>query len=100
MPQGQTFRVIGAAGELPKPPETPVQFLEGTLDYSRLASSRFVPIMYPSFMTPDLNSSEIAELEAVSHFTIPALPVAPYTALFSNVVRGPLKLVCESAYIE
>ena len=32
--QGQTFMVIGAAGELPKPPSTPIQFLEG-------ASSRF-----------------------------------------------------------
>lgn len=27
--QGQTFMVIGAAGELPKPPEKPVVFLEG-----------------------------------------------------------------------
>ena len=27
--QGQTFMVIGAAGELPKPPSTPIQFLEG-----------------------------------------------------------------------
>lgn len=27
--QGQTFMVIGAAGELPKPPSQPVVFLEG-----------------------------------------------------------------------
>lgn len=27
--QGQTFMVIGAAGDLPKPPERPVVFLEG-----------------------------------------------------------------------
>jgi hypothetical protein len=27
--QGQTFMVIGAAGELPKPPEKPIVFLEG-----------------------------------------------------------------------
>ncbi|KAI0693106.1 hypothetical protein C8T65DRAFT_761292, partial [Cerioporus squamosus] len=27
---GQTFMVIGAAGELPKPPSTPIQFLEST----------------------------------------------------------------------
>jgi len=26
---GQTFMVIGAAGELPKPPEKPIVFLEG-----------------------------------------------------------------------
>ena len=28
--EGQTFMVIGAAGELPKPPEKPVVFLEGS----------------------------------------------------------------------
>jgi len=27
--QGQTFMVIGTAGELPKPPEKPIVFLEG-----------------------------------------------------------------------
>lgn len=27
--KGQTFMVIGAAGELPKPPQQPVVFLEG-----------------------------------------------------------------------
>jgi hypothetical protein len=27
--QGQTFMVIGAAGDLPKPPEKPIVFLEG-----------------------------------------------------------------------
>ena len=27
--EGQTFMVIGAAGELPKPPSTPTVFLEG-----------------------------------------------------------------------
>ena len=27
--EGQTFMVIGAAGELPKPPEKPIVFLEG-----------------------------------------------------------------------
>lgn len=27
--QGQTFMVIGAAGELPKAPEKPIVFLEG-----------------------------------------------------------------------
>lgn len=31
MIQGQTFTVIGAAGELPKPPEKPIVFLEGEI---------------------------------------------------------------------
>jgi ubiquitin carboxyl-terminal hydrolase 14 len=30
--KGQTFMVIGAAGELPKPPEKPIVFLEGVYE--------------------------------------------------------------------
>lgn len=33
--QGQTFTVIGAAGELPKPPEKPIVFLEGEIQRCR-----------------------------------------------------------------
>ncbi|KAJ8508984.1 hypothetical protein ONZ45_g3767 [Pleurotus djamor] len=42
--EGQTFMVIGAAGELPKPPEKPVVFLED-LDDSELASSVRISIL-------------------------------------------------------
>ena len=31
--KGQTFMVIGAAGELPKPPEKPIVFLEGLVPF-------------------------------------------------------------------
>ncbi|KAI1787341.1 cysteine proteinase [Ganoderma leucocontextum] len=34
--EGQTFMVIGAAGELPKPPSTPIQFLEGVSSFLSL----------------------------------------------------------------
>ena len=30
--QGQTFMVVGAAGELPKPPAEPIKFLEDMND--------------------------------------------------------------------
>jgi hypothetical protein len=33
--QGQSFMVIGAAGELPKPPEKPIVFLEGLHLFSK-----------------------------------------------------------------
>ncbi|KAL4065479.1 hypothetical protein V8B97DRAFT_2010451 [Scleroderma yunnanense] len=40
---GQTFMVIGAAGELPKPPETPVVFLED-MDESEMAQALAMPV--------------------------------------------------------
>ncbi|PIL26025.1 hypothetical protein GSI_11779 [Ganoderma sinense ZZ0214-1] len=40
---GQTFMVIGAAGELPKPPSTPIQFLED-MDDSELAQALSLPV--------------------------------------------------------
>ncbi|KIJ64270.1 hypothetical protein HYDPIDRAFT_90832 [Hydnomerulius pinastri MD-312] len=40
---GQTFMVIGAAGELPKPPEKPVVFLED-MDDSEMAEALAMPV--------------------------------------------------------
>lgn len=45
--KNQTFMVVGAAGELPKPPPQPVVFLEGALfvfyfiDQSLMSISRY-----------------------------------------------------------
>jgi ubiquitin carboxyl-terminal hydrolase 14 len=52
--QGQTFMVIGAAGELPKPPEKPIVFLEGT---------KFIrdPCHHLSILYVDMDDSELAE---------------------------------------
>ncbi|KAI0726971.1 cysteine proteinase [Fomitopsis betulina] len=41
--EGQTFMVIGAAGELPKPPEKPIVFLED-MDDSSLAEALALPV--------------------------------------------------------
>ncbi|EKM52645.1 uncharacterized protein PHACADRAFT_261216 [Phanerochaete carnosa HHB-10118-sp] len=41
--EGQTFMVIGAAGELPKPPSTPTVFLED-MDDSELAQALALPV--------------------------------------------------------
>lgn len=51
---GQTFMVIGAAGELPKPPVKPVVFLEG---YSAVAREIF-KANKPSL---DMDDTELAE---------------------------------------
>ncbi|KAH9911483.1 cysteine proteinase [Epithele typhae] len=40
---GQTFMVIGAAGELPRPPSTPIQFLED-MDESEVAQALALPV--------------------------------------------------------
>ncbi|KAI0673157.1 cysteine proteinase [Trametes maxima] len=40
---GQTFMVIGAAGELPKPPSTPIKFLED-MDETTLAEALSMPV--------------------------------------------------------
>jgi adenylate kinase len=46
--------VIGSAGELPKPPSTPVQFLEGK-------PKRVFTLIYLSyFVLIDMNESELA----------------------------------------
>jgi len=45
---GQTFTVIGAAGELPKPPEKPIVFLED-MDDSAMAEA----VMHTPVFTDD-----------------------------------------------
>lgn len=53
--QGQTFTVIGAAGELPKPPEKPIVFLEGEIASCRAYTSHHT--MYAL----DMDESQMAE---------------------------------------
>lgn len=50
--QGQTFMVIGAAGELPKPPSTPTVFLEGASDIS-YPGTQLTPLQ--TWTTPSLH---------------------------------------------
>lgn len=62
--QGQTFTVIGAAGELPKPPEKPIVFLEGEIK-RRSAHTR--SSNHPIY-APDMDDAEMAE--AVMHAVV------------------------------
>lgn len=56
MIQGQTFTVIGAAGELPKPPEKPIVFLEGKIKALWRMYAHLILLS-----APDMDESQIAE---------------------------------------
>lgn len=47
--------VIGSAGELPKPPSTPIQFLEGKLNTFLFCLNALIVAV-----TTDMNESELA----------------------------------------
>ncbi|CDO68739.1 hypothetical protein BN946_scf184989.g5 [Trametes cinnabarina] len=89
---GQTFMVIGAAGELPKPPETPVKFLED-MDESSLAEALAMPVGLVNlgntcYMNATLQAMRaIPELQvALQNSTPPGLPMA-LRNLYTNMAK-------------
>ncbi|KAI8996329.1 cysteine proteinase [Trametes punicea] len=89
---GQTFMVIGAAGELPKPPETPVKFLED-MDDSSLAEALSMPVGLVNlgntcYMNATLQAMRaIPELQiALQNSTPPGLPMA-LRNLYTNMAK-------------
>ncbi|KAJ3574855.1 hypothetical protein NP233_g1485 [Leucocoprinus birnbaumii] len=73
---GQTFMVIGAAGELPKPPEKPIVFLED-LDDSELAEALSKPVGLKNLGNTCYMNATVQALRAVPELqqalTAPAL---------------------------
>ncbi|KAI0354233.1 cysteine proteinase [Trametes cingulata] len=89
---GQTFMVIGAAGELPKPPETPVKFLED-MDETSLAEALAMPVGLVNlgntcYMNATLQAMRaIPELQvALSNSTPSGLPMA-LRNLYTNMAK-------------
>ncbi|KAI0742901.1 cysteine proteinase [Daedaleopsis nitida] len=81
--QGQTFMVIGAAGELPKPPSTPIQFLED-MDDTSLAQALALPVGLVNMGNTCYMNATLQAMRAISELQ---------TALQSSAPQGlPLQL--------
>ncbi|KAG6812904.1 hypothetical protein H0H92_015456 [Tricholoma furcatifolium] len=92
---GQTFMVIGAAGELPKPPEKPIVFLED-LDDSELAEALAKPVGLRNLGNTCYMNASVQALRAIPELqvalTAPSLQSAtPLPAslrdLYANMSR-------------
>lgn len=90
---GQTFMVIGAAGELPKPPEKPIVFLED-MDESEIAEALSLPVGLKNLGNTCYMNATVQAMRAIPELqtalsTSPHLDVLPRALrdLYSNMSR-------------
>ncbi|KIM61831.1 hypothetical protein SCLCIDRAFT_1178973 [Scleroderma citrinum Foug A] len=77
---GQTFMVIGAAGELPKPPETPVVFLED-MDESEMAQVLSMPIGLKNLGNTCYMNATVQAMRAIPELQIALSTSSPLDVL-------------------
>ncbi|KAG2130373.1 hypothetical protein DEU56DRAFT_815676 [Suillus clintonianus] len=90
---GQTFMVIGAAGELPKPPEKPIVFLED-MDESAIAEALSLPVGLKNLGNTCYMNATVQAMRAIPELqtalsTSPHLDVLPRSLrdLYNNMSR-------------
>ncbi|KAH9851300.1 cysteine proteinase [Lenzites betulinus] len=91
---GQTFMVIGAAGELPKPPSTPIQFLED-MDETSLAEALAMPVGLVNLGNTCYMSATLQAMRA-----IPELQVALQSSHLCSSPSAGLPVALRNLYTE
>ncbi|KAG1740649.1 cysteine proteinase [Suillus lakei] len=83
--KGQTFMVIGAAGELPKPPEKPIVFLED-MDESAIAEALSLPVGLKNLGNTCYMNATVQAMRAIPELQT-ALSTSPHLDVLPRALR-------------